>query len=90
MQQAIVIIENEIGLHGRPAALLVQKANSYQSKITMERDGEVANAKSILSILALDAKRGARIRIVTEGPDEEEIMGDLLALVKSNFGEDSD
>ena len=66
----------------------MQKANSYASKVTMERDGEVVNAKSVLSVLALDARWGAKIRIVTEGPDENEAITGLVDLVKSNFGEE--
>jgi len=90
MRQAVVLIENEIGLHARPAALFVQRANSYQSKITVENDGKVVNAKSILSVLSLGAEQGAKIKIVAEGPDEEEAICGLVELIKSKFGQDSD
>ena len=88
MRQAVAIIENPVGLHARPAVLFVRKANSYSSSIMMERDGEVANAKSILSVLALDARCGARIQLEAEGLDEEEAITGLLDLIRSNFGED--
>lgn len=82
------IIQNKVGLHARPASLLVQTANKFKSNITVEKDGNKVNAKSILGILSLGAEKGAHISIEIEGEDEEAAMRALTQLIESNFGEE--
>ena len=83
-------IEKEIevisaqGLHARPAAIFVQKASKYDSVITVIKDGESVNGKSIMGILMLGAHKGSRIVIVTEGDDAQEAMFELQEFLTKN------
>jgi phosphotransferase system HPr (HPr) family protein len=86
--EIVIRIENELGLHARPAALFVQKANRYRSDIFLEKDGMEVNGKSIMSVMMLAVESGTEIRIRASGEDEEIAIRDLKALIESNFGED--
>ncbi len=87
MQEITMVVQHKVGLHARPAALFVQTAKKYKSDIVVFKDEREANAKSILSILALGASQGAVITIRATGEDEEAAMRALRDLVDSNFGE---
>jgi phosphocarrier protein len=82
-----VQITNSIGLHARPATFFIQKANSYKSTIWVEKEERRVNAKSLLGVLSLGITKGTNIVISAEGPDEEEAVNALCALIESNFGE---
>ncbi len=79
-------ISHPVGLHARPAAVFVQTAKKYQSKITVSLGEKSVNAKSILNILTLGANQGSVIRINAEGDDSAEAVQALQELVESNFG----
>lgn len=81
-------IVNKLGLHARPAARLVQTANGYQSEITIEREGQTANAKSIMGVLMLAAALGTELRLVAEGDDAEAALDALGAMIQDGFGEE--
>ena len=85
MQQVVVTIENEIGLHARPATRFVRKAMGYHSKITVKKDGKVANGKSTMSVMLLLIRRGDEIRIIAEGPDEDAAIIGLTSLINDDF-----
>jgi phosphocarrier protein HPr len=77
-----VTVESKVGLHARPAALFVQTAAKAPMEITVAKPGGIpVNAKSILSLLALDARRGEQIVISADGEGAEQILEDLAALV---------
>jgi phosphotransferase system HPr (HPr) family protein len=80
-------ITNKTGLHARPAALFVQEANKFKSKITVRKGEKEVNAKSILGVLTLGASRGTRVTVNAEGEDELEALEALKALHANNFGE---
>ena len=82
------VIQNKVGLHSRPAALFVQTARKFKSDITVEKDGEKVNAKSILGILSLGAEKGAHIAIEAKGEDEKKVIHEIKELIKNKFGED--
>ena len=82
-----LVIRNRLGLHARAAARFVQAAGRFRSRVTAGRDGRVMDGKSILGILLLAASPGTVIELTTEGPDEEEAMAALAALVEGGFGE---
>jgi len=88
MQEVILIIRNKVGLHARPAALFVQTASKFKSKVSTVKDGREVNAKSILSVLTLGAEQGAVVTIRAEGEDEVEAVEALRELVENNFGEE--
>ncbi|SCZ02022.1 HPr family phosphocarrier protein [Alkaliphilus peptidifermentans] len=80
-------INNNIGLHARPASLLVKEANTFQSDVNIINGSKKANGKSIIGILALQAKYGDEIIIDVEGIDEEACIAKLVELVEAGFGE---
>ena len=82
------IIQNKVGLHARPAALFVQTAKKFKSSITVEKDGNKVNAKSILGVLSLGAEKGAHIIIEAKGEDEKKAMQEFEELIENKFGEE--
>ena len=80
-------IVNPLGLHARAAAKLVRCAVQFQSTVTLCRDDATADAKSILSVLALAASFGTMVRIIVDGPDAEDAMKSLSILFLTGFGE---
>jgi len=80
-------ILNSLGLHARPAAMMVQTANRFQSEILVEKDGTQVNAKSIMGVLTLAASRGSSIVLVCEGDDASQAMEALAKVIDSGFGE---
>lgn len=88
MTKTTLKITNPEGLHARPAAQFVQKAASFASKVKISAKNRVADAKSILSVLSLGLASGTEIVISAEGPDEEECIAGLTALIQSNFAKE--
>jgi phosphocarrier protein len=84
-----VEIVNRLGLHARAAAKLVHTAGGYQSRVTVIRDGEEVDAKSILGILLLAAGQGSRLTLRCEGGDEEEALRAVTSLIANRFDEES-
>ena len=82
-----VTVENQVGLHARPATFFIQKANEFKSSIWVEKEERRVNAKSLLGVLSLGITKGSNIVISAEGPDEEEAVNALCSLIESNFGE---
>ncbi|MEW6075687.1 MAG: HPr family phosphocarrier protein [Candidatus Omnitrophota bacterium] len=76
-----LIVKNKQGLHARPAALFVQIANKFDSRITVRRDEEEVNGKSIMGILMLGAEQGSQIMIEVEGHDAESAMEELEKII---------
>ena len=89
MLEGSVKVVNPLGLHARAAAQLVRVAGQFRSRITLRRDDSAAsaNAKSILSLLALAAPIGTELSIVADGADEAEAFAAVMALFAGGFGE---
>jgi phosphotransferase system HPr (HPr) family protein len=81
------MVLNPQGLHARPAHAVVTLATRFQSEIEMIRDGEIADAKSILAILTLAAEQGTEITIRATGDDAGEALDALTELFDRGFGE---
>ena len=82
-----VKVENQVGLHARPATFFIQKANEFKSSIWVEKEERRVNAKSLLGVLSLGIMGGTDIRIIADGSDEESAVEGLVALVKSGFAD---
>lgn len=80
-----VTVENQVGLHARPATFFIQKANEFNSSIWVEKDDRRVNAKSLLGVLSLGIVGDTTIKIIADGSDEEEAVNGLLALIQSGF-----
>lgn len=82
------VILNELGLHARPAMLLVQSISRLNCFVLVEKDGLEADAKSIMGVLTLAAEKGSKITVRAEGPDAEKAIDAIRQLVHDKFGED--
>jgi len=82
-----VVVRNRQGIHARPSAAFVKLASQFRCEVTLEKDGESINGKSIMGLLMLAAGPGSRIRIVCDGDDALMAADQLTGLVTSGFGE---
>ena len=82
-----VVIQNQVGLHARPATFFIQKANEYKSSIWIEKEERKVNAKSLLGVLSLGITKGTSVTISAEGGDEEAAVSGLVELVTSDFAD---
>lgn len=82
-----VRIINPTGLHLRPAGNLCKEAMQYKSKVTFDYSGNIANAKSVLSVLGACIKSGDEITLICDGVDENEALDKLVAYIESGLGE---
>lgn len=80
-----VIVQNQVGLHARPATFFIQKANNFKSSIWVSKDDRKVNAKSLLGVLSLGIIKGTTITVIADGEDEEEAVNTLVELIDSNF-----
>ena len=87
MTQTTVKVLNRSGIHARPAALIVQTAGKFSSKILFKRDTEEINAKSIMGIITLGASYDTDILIEADGPDEADAVQALVTLFENRFEE---
>ena len=81
------VVNNQVGLHARPATFFIQKANEFKSAIWVEKDERRVNAKSLLGVLSLGITKGTTITLLADGSDEKEAVAALSELVSGNFGE---
>jgi phosphocarrier protein len=86
IEQSVTVI-HPVGLHARPAAVFVQRAQAFSSKVTVSSNNRSANAKSLLGLLTLGVTKGTKILIAAEGTDEKAAIAALVELVNTNFGE---
>lgn len=83
-----VIVQNQVGLHARPATFFIQKANNFKSSIWVSKDERKVNAKSLLGVLSLGIIKGTTITIIADGEDQEDAVNTLVELIDSNFADD--
>ena len=79
-----ITIQNPQGLHARPAALFVQIASKFDAQITVKKDKEVVNGKSIMGILMLGAQQNCKVFLTTDGDDAEKAMSELEEFLTKN------
>ena len=82
-----ITVQNQVGLHARPATFFIQKANEFKSSVWVEKEERRVNAKSLLGVLSLGIVGGTSIRIIADGADEETAVESLVSLVLSGFSE---
>ena len=81
-------IVNELGLHARAATKLVQLASRFECDVELEKDGQRADAKSVMGVLLLCGAKGTRLSVITNGDREREAVDAIGELIASRFGED--
>ena len=82
-----VSIQNNVGLHARPATFFIQKANTYRSGVWVVKDDRKVSAKSLLGVLSIGIAKGMTITIVADGDDEEAAIKGLVELIESGFND---
>jgi phosphocarrier protein HPr len=82
------VIVNELGMHARAAAKLVRLASEFECAVTVEKDGQRADAKSVMGVLLLCGQKGAEIVVRAEGPSAERAVREIGALIQDRFHEE--
>ena len=82
-----VVINNQVGLHARPATFFIQKANEFKSSIWVEKEERRVNAKSLLGVLSFGVVMGTTAPLSAARPGEEESFATLSELIDSDFSE---
>jgi phosphocarrier protein HPr len=85
MKVSTITINHPTGLHARPAALFVQVASKFQSRIWVEKGSKKVNAKSIMGVMSLSVRKGDEVIITADGKDEKKAMEAIKRMVESNF-----
>ena len=78
-----VLVQNQVGLHARPATFFIQKANEFKCSIWVEKDDRRVNAKSLLGVLSMGIMDGTSISLIADGVDEAEALDALTKLVST-------
>ena len=85
MKTMAYTIQDELGIHARPAGVLVKEVKKFQSKITLEGNGKKAEAGKLLAIMGMGIKHGTEVTITAEGPDENEAIAAMEEFFKNNL-----
>ena len=85
--ERMVEVINKMGIHARPAAMIVRIANKYDAEVYVERDGELVNGKSIMGLMMLAAGQGSRLKFIASGTGAEKLLDEMDKLFRSQFNE---
>ncbi len=88
MYQKEVEIKNSLGIHARPASMVVKTAGKFISDIKLSKDSMEVNAKSIMGVLMLACEQGSKVTIKADGPDEKEAVEAIISLIERKFDEE--
>ena len=83
-----VVIQNQYGIHARPAALLTKIASRYDADCYIEKGGNKVSGKSIMGLMTLEASKGSKLIITAEGEDADEMLDEIESLIERKFDED--
>ncbi|WP_027339114.1 HPr family phosphocarrier protein [Halonatronum saccharophilum] len=87
MKERVVKINNETGIHARPASMIVQEANKFSADVLIEKDGTEVNAKSIMGIMSLGISNSVEIKVKADGEGAQEAVDAIVKLIEDGFGE---
>jgi len=82
-----LLVQNKMGIHARPAAMIVRVTNKFKAEVHVEKEDEQVNGKSIMGLMMLAAAKGSTVRFVAQGPDAEQMLTELEALFAKKFDE---
>ncbi|MDP2137719.1 MAG: HPr family phosphocarrier protein [Candidatus Didemnitutus sp.] len=82
-----LLVQNKMGIHARPAAMIVRVTNKFKAEVFVEKDDEQVNGKSIMGLMMLAAARGSKIKFIATGDDAEGMLTELEALFAKKFDE---
>ena len=87
MYSNAVKVQNQVGLHARPATFFIQKSNEFKSSIWVEKEDRKVSAKSLLGVLSLGVAKGMTITLIADGQDENAAVAGLVELIENGFAE---
>ncbi|MBN1326980.1 MAG: HPr family phosphocarrier protein [Candidatus Cloacimonetes bacterium] len=88
MIRKTIVVENELGMHARPATLIVKAASKYRSDFRIRMEDMEINGKSIMGVMTLAAEFGSNLELIADGVDEEYLINEIAELFANKFGED--
>ena len=83
-----LVVQNKLGIHARPAAMIVRITNKFKSEVFVEKDEEQVNGKSIMGLMMLAAGPGSKLTVHATGPDASKAIAEIEALIQRKFDED--
>ncbi len=86
--KSTLVVRNKLGIHARPAAMIVRVANKYDADVTVEKGDDQVNGKSIMGMMMLAAGKGSKLRFTAIGDRAEEVLDEIAKLFERNFEED--
>ena len=87
MTERILTVQNKMGIHARPAAMIVRVTNRFKSDVSFEKGEEQVNGKSIMGLMMLAAGQGSKIKVSAQGEDADHLLDDLEVLFGQKFEE---
>lgn len=85
--EKVLVVQNKMGIHARPAAMIVRLTSKFRGEVFFEKDDEQVNGKSIMGLMMLAAGRGSKIRVQAQGAGADELIKELEALFERKFDE---
>ena len=82
-----LVVQNKMGIHARPAAMVVRITNKFKSEVFVEKDEEQVNGKSIMGLMMLAAGKGSKVKFIATGIDAATMLGEIEALFARKFDE---
>lgn len=82
-----LLVQNKMGIHARPAAMIVRVTNKFKSEVFVEKDEEQVNGKSIMGLMMLAAAKGTKVKFLATGADAPQMLAELEALFARKFDE---
>ncbi len=82
-----LVVQNKMGIHARPAAMIVRVTNKFKSEVFVEKDEEQVNGKSIMGLMMLAAGKGSKVKFIATGDDATPMLAELEALFARKFDE---
>ena len=82
-----LVVQNKMGIHARPAAMIVRITNKFKAEVFVEKDDEQVNGKSIMGLMMLAAGKGSKVKFIVTGDDAPAMIADLEALFARKFDE---
>jgi phosphocarrier protein HPr len=82
-----LVVQNKLGIHARPAAMIVRITNKFKSEVYVEKDEEQVNGKSIMGLMMLAAGKGSKVKFLATGEDAQQMLAELEQLFARKFDE---
>ena len=82
-----LVVQNKMGVHARPAAMIVRITNKFKSEVFVEKDDEQVNGKSIMGLMMLAAGKGSKVKFIATGEDAPQMLAEIEALFARKFDE---